>query len=490
MSLRNKALGGVFWTFTQQFSVQIINLLVQIVLARLLMPEAFGVIALLQIFVSIGQILMDSGMTSSLIRTKDADQRDYSTVFFMNLSISIGVYIFLFALSPRIAGFFGQPIITSILRVYALSFVIQALYSVQVTRLTKQMNFKLQMLMQIPSSIIGGVVGISLAFTGFGVWSLVWLNLATTSCLMLQYWIRISWKPSPIVDGKLLRKHFNFGYKLALSSLLTEVYRNSYTFIIGKVYSTTQLGYYNQANTLKMFPVRNLTTALQKVTYPLFSQIQDDDIQLKKVFRRITSVVLYVVVPMMFYLIVVADPLFRLVLTEKWLPAVPYFQVLCISAVFYPLSLYNLNIISAKGRSDLHFRLEIIKKVLASLFLLLIIPYGIWGIVYAQAISLVIHYIVNAYYSGKMINYSLSQQLKDALPVFVIAVLAVIISVCVDRLLVSWVSHLDVLRLIFDFVVFFFTYIALSYIVRVKALKEVKSIFIEIKRKSFKVKKQ
>src|SRR5690554_5484202 len=360
MSIKKKAINGILWTFGQQIGVQGINFIVQIILARLLMPEAFGFIAMIQVFLAIGVALMDSGMTSSLIRTKDADQADYSTVFFINLFSSIIIYLILFFTAPFIASFFEQPLLELIIRVYTLSFIIQALVGVQSARLTKEMNFKLQMYMQIPSSVCGGVVGIILAYQGFGVWSLVWMHLVSTFLFMVQHWFKTKWRPSFIFDKQKLIYHFNFGYKLTLSAILSALYANSYTLLIGKVFSVNQLGFYNQANTLRLFPVRNLTAALQKVTYPLFSSIQDDNEKFKAVFKKITILVFFIICPVMFFLVGIAEPLFRLILTEKWLPAVPLFQILCIGTIFSPQSVYNLNIIITKGRSDLHFKLELL----------------------------------------------------------------------------------------------------------------------------------
>src|SRR5699024_3543131 len=282
-------------------------------------------------------------MTSSLIRTKDPDQRDYSTVFFMNLFASIGLYIILFFSAPYIAKFFDQPLLKTIVRVYTISFVIQALVGVQTTRLTKAMNFKLQMYMQIPSSLIGGISGIIMAYKGMGAWSLVYMQLITTTLFMLQHWFWTDWRPSLMIDKEKLKFHFNFGYKITLSAILTKIYQDVNKIIIGKFFSAAQLGFYNQADTLRRVPVRHLTSALVKVTYPAFSSIQNDNEKLRKGLKDITVLVFFVISPVMFYLSLVAEPLFRWVLTEKWLPSVPYFQILTISSIFYPVSLYTLN---------------------------------------------------------------------------------------------------------------------------------------------------
>lgn len=476
MSLKKKAIDGVLWTFSQQFSVQIINLGVQIILARLLLPEAFGVIALLQVFMSIGQTLMDGGMTSSLIRTKNVDQKDYSTVFFINLFSSVFLYFLLYASAPAIADFFNQPSLVPVIRAYTLIFVIQALVAVQTTRLTKEMNFKLQMYMQIPSTIFGGIVGLSLAYYGFGVWSLVWMAIANRTLFMIQHWFMTGWKPDFIIDKERLKHHFGFGYKLTLSALLTSIYTNSYTFIIGKFFSATQLGFYNQANTLRMFPVANLTAALHKVTYPLFSSIQDDDLQLAYVFKKITKIVFFIVAPIMMFLVVIAEPLFRFVLTDKWLPAVPFFQILCVSAIVYPHSMYNLNIISAKGRSDLHLKLEVIKKSCSAVFLLLIIPFGIWGVVVAQAISMFIHAFVNALYSGKMINYPINNQLRDVLAIVVVGLISMLILEIFIHLIFQHHVSSDWVLILVSSLIYGTIYIGISYFGKLNALQQLHEI--------------
>lgn len=483
MGLKKQALSGIIWTFTQQVGVQGINFFVQIILARFLLPEAFGLIAMIQLFMAIGKALMDGGMTSSLIRTKNPDQSDYSTIFFINLFSSILIYAILFSTAPFISSFFQQPQLTLLIRVYTFSFIIQALVGVQTTRLTKEMNFKLQMYMQIPSSICGGLVGVILAYKGFGVWSLVYLQLTTTFLFMIQHWFKTDWRPSLIFDIEKFKYHFNYGYKLTFSALLTTIYTNSYTLLIGKMFSATQLGYYNQADTLRMFPVRNLTSALQKVTFPLFSSIQNDDKRIKSVFKRITLLVFFIIAPIMLALILVAKPLFKLVLTEKWLPSVPFFQILCISAIFYPLSMYNLNIILAKGRSDLHLKLELLKKSASISFLLLIVPFGIYGAVYAAAISMFIHAFVNSFYSGRLINYPLKEQLKDISPILLIGAVSMAIAYLVHLFLNSYFRSHDFLNICMTLTLFFSVYIFISHLLRIDCIGELNTIAAQFRKK-------
>lgn len=421
MSLRAKTISGLLWTFSQQFSVKAINFVVQIILARILLPEDFGLIAMLSVFMAIGSTLVDSGLTSSLIRTKDADEQDFSTVFYMNLAASLFVYFLVFAAAPYIASFFSQPLLENIVRVYSITFIIRAFSQVQNTRLTKAMNFKLQMTIQIPSVIIAGAIGVFLAYQNMGVWALVWMNIIQTFLSSLQLWLRSGWTPKFIFNIEKLKYHFNFGYKLTLSGLLNTIFTNAYNLIIGKYFSATQLGYYNRADTLRMFPVLNLSAALNKVTYPMFASIQNDNVKLRRAYQILMQQVLYWLAPAMAILIVLAEPLFRFILTEKWVPAVPYFQLLCFSGLLYPIHAYNLNILNVKGRSDLFLRLEIIKKAIIAVGILCAIPFGIYGLLYFQLISTVLAYFINTHYSGRMINYSAGRQFFDIIPTLALA---------------------------------------------------------------------
>lgn len=478
MNLKNQTIAGVAWTLGQQVGVQGINFVVQIILARLLVPADFGLIAMVQIFLTIGAALMDGGMTSSLIRTKNADNRDYSTVFYMNLGVSILIYALVFLGAPLMASFFDQPVLTPLIRVYTISFVIQALVGVQTTKLTKEMNFKLQMLMQIPSTIIGGIVGVVLAFKGSGVWSLVWMQLVISFLFMVQHWIWSDWKPTLLFDKDKLKEHFGFGYKLTLSTLLTTLYSESYTIIIGKFFPASQLGFYRQAKILSMFPVSNLTKALQKVTYPVFSKLQDDNVKLRNSFKKITSVVFFVVTPVMLFLALEAKPIINLLLTDKWLPAVPFFQILCIFSLFYPLSMYNLNIILAKGRSDLHFKLEVLKKSLSVVVLLGSLFFGITGIVIASGISMLIHAVVNSTASGKLIGYPLIQQFKHFSPILLIGIVTSLIVKAISAFLKKQVGFFDkdlfdiITSLLFFIIIYFF----LNKLFKITALEETRKL--------------
>lgn len=393
-------------------------------MARLLLPEEFGLIGMISVFIAIGTSLMNSGLTQSLIRTENPDQEDYSTVFFFNLAGSIVVYFILFLTAPLIASFFSQPILVDIVRVYCFSFIITAFSAVQLTRLTKAMDFKTQMTVAIPSLIGSGILGIFLAYQGFGVWSLVWMSLFQAFLNTVQLWWRTGWRPSFIFNKEKFKFHFRFGYKLTLSGLLDTIFTNIYQIIIGKFFLASQVGFYTRANSLKQLPVSNISGALSKVTYPLFASIQNDNIRLKRVYKQIMQMVVFVIAPVLIIMGVLAEPLFRFLFTEKWLPAVPYFQILCLAGILYPVNSYNLNVLKVKGRSDLFLRLEVIKKILIVVIISFTIQFGIEGLIWGQLFTSIIVLFINTYYTGKFIQYNIVQQAKDILPIILLAAVA------------------------------------------------------------------
>uniref|UniRef100_UPI00258D8089 lipopolysaccharide biosynthesis protein n=1 Tax=uncultured Chryseobacterium sp. TaxID=259322 RepID=UPI00258D8089 len=324
MSLIKQAKQGVFWTFIQQFSIQFINFGVQIILARLLQPSDFGLIAMIAVFVALGQSLSDSGMTSSLIRNDKNTENDYGTVFLTNLGVSLILYGIAYILAPFVADFYKQDILTDLLRAYALVFIISSFNVVQLAKFTKELNFKSQFTYQLPSVMIGALTGILMAYYGLGVWSLVGLNIAQAISFSLFLWFFYQWKPKLIFDKSIFKYHFDFGYKLTLSGVLNTVYLNLYRIIIGKKFSTTSVGYFTQADSLRLFPVNQLSSVLNKVTFPLFASIKNEPDKLRRAYISSTRLVLSLSSVLMIILILIAKPLFLIVFGEKWLPSVPY----------------------------------------------------------------------------------------------------------------------------------------------------------------------
>jgi teichuronic acid exporter len=447
MSLRAKTITGFFWSLVQQFSVQISSIVFTIFLARILDPSDFGLIGMLTVFMALGNTLIDAGMTSSLIRTKEADDRDYSTVFFINLAVGVLVYLCMAASSGLISRFFAQPELEEIIVVYCLTFVIYPFSAVQRARLAKNMDFKTEMKVSIPSMILGSSLGLFLALQGFGVWALVAMNLCQNSLLSLQFWIYSKWRPSFIFDWNRFKMHFGYGAKLTLAGIINSVFSNIYHLVIGKYFPVDQLGYFSKADSLKQIPVNNISTTLSKVTFPMFSEIQDDELKLKVAYKRIMQQVLFWLTPVMALSAVLAEPLFRILLTEKWVPAVPYFQILCFIGLMFPVHSYNLNILKVKGRSDLFLKLEIVKKSLTVIGILIALPYGIFALLWTQVVLNIVAFGINTFFSGKYIGYNLVDQVRDILPIFCVGALAAL-GAWVTKDYIQEVPFLDWLQLI------------------------------------------
>lgn len=478
MSLSKQARSGMVWTFAQQFGNQLVGFVVSLILARILMPEEFGLIGMIAVFIAIGNSLLDAGLTQSLIRSKDPDQEDLSTVFFFNLIASILIYWVIFFLAPLIAGFYGQPMLTPILRVFCITFVVSAFSAVQLARLTKAMNFKTQTLVAIPATIIGGIVGIVMAYSGFGVWSLVWSSIITSALSAIQLWIYSRWTPSFIFSVPKFKSHFNFGYKLTLSGLLDQIFNNIYIIVIGKYFSAAQVGFYTRAETMKQLPVTNISSALNKVTYPLFASIQDDNIRLKRVYRHLMQMVVFVITPVLIFLAVLAEPTFRFLFTEKWLPAVPYFQILCLTGILYPIHAYNLNILKVKGRSDLFLKLEVIKKTLLVISIVLALQFGIYGLLFSQVIISVLAFGINSHYTGKFLNYTTWQQSRDILPTILLGTFAGAVILIIDQYSVLQ-DQWDFIRILGGSVTGLMVYLPLAYFFKFESLSDIKNILFK-----------
>src|SRR5690606_23314545 len=326
------------------------------------------------------------------------DQLDYSTVFITNIIMSLGVYGVIFIAAPYIALFYNQEILTNIIRVLSLTFVIRALVAVHMAKLTKEMNFKLQMKLQIPSTVMAGIVGISMAYQGYGVWSLVWLNLIQAISFTVQTLVFMKWRPSLIFNFERFKCHFNFGYKLTLASLIDVIFNDSYRIVIGKFYSLATVGFFHQAETLRLFSDQQISSVVGKVTYPLFAKMNDDDGNddaLKFAYKITMKLVLVLIVPLMLGLILMAEEGFRFLFGEKWLSAVPYFQILALASIVRPLSVYNLNILKVKGRSDIFLRIEILKKIIGVALLIVGLNFQVIGLVISLTVFSYISFIIN-----------------------------------------------------------------------------------------------
>lgn len=475
-TLKKQAISGVFWSSLQQFGSQGIGFIVSIVLARLLLPAEFGLIAMIGIFMGIGATLMNAGLASSLIRTDNPTQEDYSTVFYFNLVGSLLMYILIYFTAPFIATFYKQEILVTIIRWYAIIFIINAFAIIQTTRLTKLLDFKTQMKISIPATILSGIVGVIMAYLGYGVWSLVVMAITQSLASTIQLWIYSNWMPSWVFNKEKFKYHFKYGYKLTLSGVLDTLFVNVYIIIIGKIFAPAQVGFYQRANTLKQLPVTNIGAILNKVTFPLFAEIKNDDVRLKNVYKKIMQVVLFLVAPLLLIMAALAEPLFRFLFTEKWLPAVPYFQILVFNGILYPIHSYNLNILKVKGRSDLFLKLEIMKKTLVLIVVLVSFQFGIYGLLYGSVLTSVLAFLINTHYTGKYLNYTSWEQAKDLIPIIFLAICCGALVFFIDGIFKDNMRY-DILRLLIGSVIGITTYLILAYIFKMNSLTEIRTIF-------------
>ncbi|MCF6142095.1 lipopolysaccharide biosynthesis protein [Flavobacterium sp. K77] len=475
MSLKKQALSGVFWSSLQLFGTQGIGLVVSIILARLLLPAEFGLIAMLGIFMGLAATLINSGLTSSLIRSENLDEEDYSTVFYFNLVVSGLLYVLFILVAPFIADFYNQPVLTAVVRVYSVTFVINAFSAIQITRLNKNMDFKTQLKVSIPSLILGCSIGIAMAYYGYGVWSLVWSAIIQALASTVQLWYFAKWKPLWVFNKEKFHYHFHYGIKLMFSGILDILFVNAYTIIIGKFFAPAQVGFYNRAESLQMFPVSAINSIIGKVTFPLFATIQNDDVRLKMVYKKIMQMVLFLVTPTLVLMAVLADPLFRFLLTEKWLPAVPYFQILCFNGILYPIHSYNLQILNVKGRSDLFLKLEIVKKILTVVIILISFQFGIYGLLYGSVVGSVLCFFINTHYSGRFLKYSAWEQTKDILPIIAVSVLAGAVTLAADLFLNNY-YFIDFFRLVFGSILGVLVFTAAAFLFKLGSLFELITI--------------
>lgn len=421
MSLKQKTIYGIIWSFAEAILLRSLTFLAMLLLARWLGPSDFGLIGMIAIFIGIGTSLVDSGMSSSIIRTKNANDSDFSTVFYMNLAMSLLVYLILFIMAPYIATFFKQEILINIIRVYCLIFIVSALSAVQLAILNKEMRFKRLMQLNAPSTIIGVTIGLLLGYNNYGVWSIVAMLLITQLVLSFLLWVTASWKPSFSFSMSKLKYHYNFGYKIMLSGLLDTIFTNSYNVIIGRFFPVQTLGYYERAKNFNDYPSVTMTGIIRKVTYPMLAQLQDDTPKLSIIYRRMLRITFFITAPLMMGAAALAYPLFDLVLGKQWIPAVPYFQILSISAMLYPIHAFNINVLQVYGRSDLYLKLEIIKKIIIALSIVVSFQFGVMGLVWGSVVTSFISLLINTHYSGMLIEYSTKRQLMDMYPILIIA---------------------------------------------------------------------
>ena len=471
-SLKQQTVKGVLWSAIERFSVQGLQFILGVVLARILMPSDYGLVGMLTIFIAISQTIVDSGFSSALIQKKDRNEVDYSTAFYFNIVVGLVLYFILFFSAPLIARFYDTPQLEGLTKVIGINVFISSLAIVQRAKLTIKLDFKTQARASLSSVAIGGIIGITMAYNGFGVWSLVVQSIVRNGLNTFLLWIFSKWMPKEKFSKDSFKGMFSFGSKLLGAGLLNTVFSNVYLLIIGKLFSASDLGYYTRAKQFKNFPSQNITSIIQRVTYPVLSQIQDEEERLKKTYRKFIRLSAYIVFPLMVGLALVAKPLMLVVLTEKWLPAAPFLQILSVAGLLFPIHAINLNILNVKGRSDLFLKLEIIKKIVITITILITFSFGLKALVFGQIFTSIVSFFINTHYSGKLIDYGTKKQLKD-----LIQIAALCLPMAVAVFIIVYFVNNELLQLLLSIPAGAILYIGLSKVMKVPEFTELISIF-------------
>jgi teichuronic acid exporter len=477
-TLKDKAVKGVMWSAIERFGNQGIQFVIGLILARLLMPEDYGLIGMLLVFISVAQVFVEGGFSSALIRKAEPTRTDYSTVFWFNLTMAFVFYAIIFFCSPFIAAFYDQPLLEPLARLTGMTIIISAFGIIQRTILTKRLDFKSQAKLNISAIVISGLVGVICAWSGFGVWALAVQSLTRAVLVNAGFWFLSSWRPDVIFSRTSFKELFGFGSRLLISALINAVSENLYSIIIGKLYNVKSLGYYTRANQFQKLPVSSIYGAIAAVTYPVLSELRDDKEKLRGAYRSMIRMVAFVLFPVMAILGIVAEPMVRIILTDKWLPCVPLLQILCIVGAFYPLHAINLDILKVKGRSDLFLKLEIIKQLLNVTMILICFRWGVYGLVWGSVALNVVCYYINSFYSKVIVGYGIMNQVAD---LFSISVLSFVMMAILFG--VSLVLPNDLLRLCILPVLGLGSYILVCRLAKVEELSGIQEMVSVISKK-------
>lgn len=421
MNLKDRAVKATTWSGADALLRLGLQFVFGIVLARLLTPEEFGTIALLYLFIGLASAFIDCGFSSALIQQQEITHMDESTVFWFNLAMGFLMALGLWCASSWIASFFGRPVLIPLTKLLAANLFISAMGSIHSALLTKRLDFKIQMKISAIATLVSGMIGVGMAWKGFGVWALAVQTLAATSVTTILLWFLNPWRPTRQISMQTAQRFFGFGSYLFLSGLLDIAYNRIYTILIGKYFGVRELGFYNRADSTKQFPVSLLTGVLSRVAFPVFSAAANDKKQLRRGMRLALRSIMLVNVPMMLGLMATADHVIPTFFGVQWLPAVPIMQVLCLAGILWPLHVINLNVLMAQGHSRLFFRLEIAKKIIGSLLIVCGSFYGVLGLAWSQVVFGAVAFLINVHYSKIYLDYGATRQTVDFLPVLLVS---------------------------------------------------------------------
>ena len=415
---KSKILSSLFWKLMERGGTQGIQLIVQIVLARLLIPEDYGIIALVTIFITIASVFVQSGFNTALIQKKDANEADFSSVFYLSLFVASLLYVIIFFAAPHMAAFYTEPQLIPVLRVLSIILLFGAFNSIQNAVVARKMQFKKLFFSSLGAMVVSGTgtVGIVMAYAGFGVWALVAQQIMYRLLITVILWFTVKWRPKLLFSLERVKSLFSYGWKLLVSTLIDTLYRNLRSLIIGKMYNAEMLGFYNRGEQFPALIVTNINGSIQSVMLPALASQQENRQRVKEMVRRSIVTSSFILFPMMVGLAVIAKPLVKILLTEKWLLCVPFLQISCVTYALWPIHTANLQAINALGRSDIFLKLEIIKKILGLAILGVTVFYGVYAIALGGIVSGLIGTIINSYPNTKLLNYSYKEQWKDIMP--------------------------------------------------------------------------
>lgn len=426
-SLKSKVMSGLAWTFGERIIAQCVSFLVSIILARILMPEEYGVIAIILVFINLANVFVSNGFGESLVRKKDSNETDFSTIFYCSFVFSWVLYAVLFIAAPVIADFYKQETLVLLLRVLAIKIPISSISTVQHAYVSKHMIFKKFFFSTLGGTLVSGILGILMAYCRYGAWALVAQYLCNTIIDTVVLFITVPWRPRMLFSRKSAIQLIGYGWKLTASSLINELYTELRSLIIGRVYSSADLAYYNRGNQFPSLIITNVDTAIGKVVFPAMTKVAEEKQRIKQLGRRSMKTTSYIIFPVMIGLMAVSEPLVRLLLTEKWLVCVPFLQCSCIYYMCQPIQTTNWQIIKAVGRSDICLKLEILKKIIGVSIILLTMNFGVLAIAIGNAAFAVVSMFINIIPNRRLIGYSVAEQIKDILPPLVLSILMGII---------------------------------------------------------------
>lgn len=425
--VKKKTIVNLVWRYAERCGAQVIQFVVQIILARLLTPSDYGIIGLITVFISISLVFAQSGLGQALVQRKEVDNEEFSTVFYFSMIFSVVLYGVLFVGAPVISNFYNEPVLTNIVRVLGVTVVIGAVNSVQQAYVQKTMQFKRFFWSTLGGTLVSAVVGIYMAYSGFGVWALVGQQIANQLVNTLILWFTVKWRPMLIFSISKAKRLFSYGWKLLCSSLIDTIYNNIYSLIIGKFYSSAELGYYNRGKQFPVLIIQNINSAIDSVLFPVMAEAQDERQRLKAMVRRSIVTSTFLIFPAMAGLAAIAKPLTVILLTEKWLPAVPFIWFCCFTYAFWPVHTANLQAIKALGRSDIFLKLEIIKKLIGVAVLVITIPFGLYTMMWGQCLTTLVSSVINAFPNKSLLGYSYLEQIKDMLPSLILSLMMLIV---------------------------------------------------------------